>query len=292
MDLIRSHVMVCGGTGCTSSDSPAIIKEFEKLIESNGLADEVKVVRTGCFGLCAAGPVVIVYPEGAFYSRVKVSDVKTIVEEHLIKGRIVKDLLYHHDQLKKREQAAQSLNDVEFYKKQKRVALRNCGVIDPENIDEYIAFDGYKALEKVLTTMKPQDVIDVISKSVCAAAAVRVSPPVPNGSLQPLRFRIRNMFAATLTKAIRARLWIGPCWKAIRMWCWRQWPLPVMPSVRIRATSIAAQSIPLRLSVWKLPSSRPASTAFWARIFSAPALILILKCALAQARLSAARKPH
>jgi len=165
MDLIRSHVMVCGGTGCTSSDSPAIINEFEKLIEENGLAQEVKVVRTGCFGLCAAGPVVIVYPEGAFYSRVQVSDVKTIVEEHLVKGRIVKDLLYHHDEAKAGETGVQSLNEVQFYKKQKRVALRNCGVIDPENIDEYIAFDGYKALEKVLTSMTPQDVIDVISKS-------------------------------------------------------------------------------------------------------------------------------
>ena len=164
MDLIRSHVMVCGGTGCTSSNSAAIIAEFEKLIAEKGLDKEVKVVRTGCFGLCEAGPVVIVYPEGAFYSHVKVEDVTRIVDEHLIKGRIVKDLLYKNS-LEEDTNKIKSLDKVDFYKKQKRVALRNCGVIDPENIDEYIAFDGYKALGKVLTEMTPEEVIDVMLKS-------------------------------------------------------------------------------------------------------------------------------
>ena len=164
MDLIRSHVMVCGGTGCTSSNSGAIINEFEKLLAEKGLDKEVKVVRTGCFGLCEAGPVVIVYPEGAFYSHVKVEDVTRIVDEHLIKGRIVKDLLYKNS-LEEETNTIKSLDKVDFYKKQKRVALRNCGVIDPENIDEYIAFDGYKALGKVLTEMTPEEVIDVMLKS-------------------------------------------------------------------------------------------------------------------------------
>ena len=163
MDLIRSHVMVCGGTGCSSSNSGAIIAEFEKLIAERGLDKEVKVVRTGCFGLCEAGPVVIVYPEGAFYSHVKVENVERIVDEHLVKGRIVKELLYKNSV--EEDNKIKSLDKVDFYKKQKRVALRNCGVIDPENIDEYIAFDGYKALGKVLTEMTPEEVIDVMLKS-------------------------------------------------------------------------------------------------------------------------------
>ncbi|MGI6113083.1 MAG: NADH-quinone oxidoreductase subunit NuoF [Mahellales bacterium] len=163
MDFFRSHVLVCGGTGCHASGSDNLIKEFDKLIEEKKLQKEVKIVRTGCFGLCELGPVVIVYPEGAFYSRVKQEDVQEIVEEHLIKGRIVKRLLYHdsiaHDDTIK------SLSDVDFYKKQMRIALRNCGVIDPESIDEYIAFDGYKALAKVLTEMTREEVIDTIKKS-------------------------------------------------------------------------------------------------------------------------------
>ncbi len=162
MDLIRAHVMVCGGTGCTSSNSAGVIAEFERLLAEKGMDNEVKVVRTGCFGLCEAGPVVIIYPEGAFYSHVKVTDVPRIVEEHLIKGRIVKDLLYKEAI---EEEKIKSLDKVDFYKKQKRVALRNCGVIDPENIDEYIAFDGYRALGKCITEMTREEVIDVILKS-------------------------------------------------------------------------------------------------------------------------------
>ena len=164
MDLIRSHVMVCGGTGCTSSNSAAVIAEFEKLLAEKGLDKEVKVVRTGCFGLCEAGPVCIVYPEGAFYSHVQPENVATIIDEHLIKGRIVKDLLYK-GAVEKGQDTIKSLDKVDFYKKQKRVALRNCGVIDPENIEEYIAFDGYAALGKVLTEMSPDDVIQTILDS-------------------------------------------------------------------------------------------------------------------------------
>jgi len=164
MDLIRSHVMVCGGTGCTSSNSAAVIAEFEKQLAEKGIDKEVKVVRTGCFGLCEAGPVCIVYPEGSFYAHVKPADVERIVEEHLIKGRIVKDLLYKGS-MEEDEKTVKSLDKVDFYKKQKRVALRNCGVIDPENIDEYIAFDGYAALGKCLTEMSPDQVIDEILKS-------------------------------------------------------------------------------------------------------------------------------
>ena len=163
MELFRSHILICGGTGCTSSGSAQLLKRFEELLEQNGLTKEIKLVHTGCFGLCEAGPVVIVYPEGAFYSRVKVEDVDEIVSEHLIKGRIVQRLLYHGSVAE--DNTVKALDDVDFYRKQKRVALRNCGVIDPENIDEYIAFDGYKALQKVLTEMTPEEVIDTISKS-------------------------------------------------------------------------------------------------------------------------------
>ncbi|MDF2520931.1 MAG: NADH-quinone oxidoreductase subunit [Clostridia bacterium] len=162
MEMYRSHVMICRGTGCTSSNSEQIAKNFEDLIKKNGLENEVVIERTGCFGLCALGPVVIVYPEASFYSMVKPEDVEEIVNEHLIKGRIVKRLLYaetiEDDKIK-------SIDDVDFYKKQVRVALRNCGVINPENIDEYIAFDGYKALEKVLTGMMPAEVIDTVKRS-------------------------------------------------------------------------------------------------------------------------------
>ncbi|MBQ4452264.1 MAG: NADH-quinone oxidoreductase subunit NuoF [Clostridia bacterium] len=163
MELFRSTILVCGGTGCTSSGSMKLYARFEELLAANGLDKEVKLVRTGCFGLCAAGPVVIVYPEGAFYSHVKLEDVDEIVSEHLIKGRVVTRLLYRDA-----EEAAKDikpLDEINFYQKQKRVVLRNCGVIDPENIDEYIAFDGYKALAKVLTEMTPQQVQEEILAS-------------------------------------------------------------------------------------------------------------------------------
>ena len=162
MDFARAHVLVCGGTGCTSSGSAVIIDEFEKSLKENGLDKEVKVIKTGCFGLCALGPVVVVYPEGSFYSMVKPEDVEEIVTEHLLKGRIVKRLLYDETV---EDDTIKSLNEVDFYKKQLRIALRNCGVIDPENIEEYIATDGYKALGKVLTEMKPAEVIEVIKAS-------------------------------------------------------------------------------------------------------------------------------
>ncbi|WP_350464076.1 NADH-quinone oxidoreductase subunit NuoF [Caloranaerobacter azorensis] len=160
--MYRAHVLICGGTGCTSSSSDKIQNEFELKIKEKGLDKEVKVVRTGCFGLCEAGPIVIVYPEGAFYSHVKVEDVEEIVEEHLLKGRIVKRLLYK-DAVE--EDTIKSINEVGFYKKQKRIALRNCGVINPEDINEYIAFDGYMALGKVLTEMTPEEVIQVVKDS-------------------------------------------------------------------------------------------------------------------------------
>jgi len=162
MDYFRAHVLVCGGTGCTSSNSQKIREEFTAQLNKNKLDKEVKVVTTGCFGLCAEGPIVVVYPEGAMYTMVRVEDVKEIVEEHLVKGRIVKRLLAGN---KEAQDISKSLENIGFFKNQVRIALRNCGLINPENIDEYIAYDGYKALAKVLTEMKPEDVIAEIKKS-------------------------------------------------------------------------------------------------------------------------------
>ncbi len=164
--MIRSHVLVCGGTGCTSSGSNKIQEALISEIAAKGLDDEIKVVGTGCFGLCALGPIMIVYPEGTFYSCVTVDDVPEIVEEHFLKGRPVERLVYHETKASAEElHHATSLSETSFYKKQKRIALRNCGVINPENIDEYIAMDGYQALGKVLTEMTPDDVIQTILDS-------------------------------------------------------------------------------------------------------------------------------
>ena len=164
MDIYRAHVLVCGGTGCSSSGSATLIELFDQKIAEYGLSKEVKVIRTGCFGLCEAGPVVIIYPDGTFYSRVKPENVEEIVSEHLLKGRKVEHLVYT-DHATKEQNSEKALEDINFYKHQRRIALRNCGVIDPENIDEYLAMDGYRALEKALTTMTREQVIDEVLKS-------------------------------------------------------------------------------------------------------------------------------
>ena len=160
--MYRSHVLVCGGTGCTSSGSQRIRERLEKEIAANGLSEEVGVVKTGCFGLCALGPIMIVYPEGTFYSMVQEDDIPEIVSEHLLKGRVVTRLLY--DETTKTDKII-PLNETNFYKKQHRVALRNCGVINPENIEEYIGTGGYEALGIVLTEKTPEDVIQILLDS-------------------------------------------------------------------------------------------------------------------------------
>ena len=160
--MYRSHVLVCGGTGCTSSNSQKIIEAMESEIKAKGLDKEVQVIRTGCFGLCALGPIMIVYPEGCFYSEVKVEDVPEIVEEHLLKGRMVKRLLYSETVT---PTEIKGLHDTAFYRKQKRVALANCGVINPEDINEYIAYDGYQALAKCLTELTPEQVVQIVKDS-------------------------------------------------------------------------------------------------------------------------------
>ncbi len=159
-DTREKHILVCHGTGCTSSKSPKIIENFRKIIEEKNI-ENVRVIQTGCFGLCAKGPIVIIRPEDTFYANCKPEDCEEIVEKHIQKGEIVERLLCKDVD----NTVVQKLDELNFYKKQKRIALKNCGVIDPENIDEYIAFDGYKALEKVLFSMSPDDVIETISNS-------------------------------------------------------------------------------------------------------------------------------
>lgn len=160
--MFRSHVLVCGGTGCTSSGSVKIIEALQSEIDKNGLEKEVSVVQTGCHGLCALGPIMIVYPDACFYSMVKEEDIPEIVSEHLLKGRPVTRLLYTETVT---DNGIKSLNETDFYKKQHRIALRNCGVINPENIEEYIGNDGYSALGKVLTEYTPDDVIQTLLDS-------------------------------------------------------------------------------------------------------------------------------
>ena len=159
----RLHVLVCGGTGCTSSGSQKIREKLVEEIKKNGLEEEVAVIKTGCFGLCALGPIMIVYPEGAFYAMVKEEDIPEIVSEHLLKGNVVERLLY--DETVKGNNEILPLQETQFYKKQHRVALRNCGAINPENIEEYIGTRGYEALSTVLTTKKPEEVIQIILDS-------------------------------------------------------------------------------------------------------------------------------
>jgi NADP-reducing hydrogenase subunit HndC len=159
--MFRNHILVCGGTGCASGNSKKVHDEFEQRIKEAGLENEVKVITTGCFGLCACGPVVVIYPEGAFYQHIKPENVQEIVDEHIIKGRIVSKLLYKETS----DTQIKALNETAFYKNQKRVALRNCGYIDPENIDEYIANDGYQALIKCYNELTPQEVIDIVKAS-------------------------------------------------------------------------------------------------------------------------------
>ena len=159
-NAVEKHILVCRGTGCTSSKSPKIIENFRRIIEEKGIKN-VRVVQTGCFGLCAKGPIVIIRPEETFYAHVTPEDCEEIIQSHICEGKKVERLLCKDVN----GEIVKKLDDLNFYKKQKRIALKNCGVIDPEQIDEYIAFDGYKALEKVLTSMKPDEVIDVISKS-------------------------------------------------------------------------------------------------------------------------------
>ncbi|HOP80482.1 MAG TPA: NAD(P)H-dependent oxidoreductase subunit E, partial [Armatimonadota bacterium] len=160
--LYRSHVLVCAGAGCVSSGCHAVAEALTREIAKNKLENEIRVIQTGCVGSCDLGPVIVVAPEGTFYQKLKAEDAVRIVEEHLLKGRVVKDLVHKNGQ---GDGVGGTIEDIPFFKLQKKLVLRNCGVIDPSNIDEYIARDGYAALGKVLTEMTPAQVIEEIKKS-------------------------------------------------------------------------------------------------------------------------------
>ena len=275
--MYRSHVLVCGGTGCTSSGSEKIIDALKAELEKNDLTEEVAVVKTGCHGLCALGPIMIVYPEASFYSMVKVEDIPEIVSEHLLKGRVVSRLLYKEMVT---EEGLRSLSDTEFYKKQTRIALRNCGVINPENIEEYIGTHGYEALGKALTEMTPEQVIQTMVGFRPARPRRRGLPH--RSEVEALlrrnrdeRFRIVRR-AATPTRATRAHSWTVPFWRATPTWCWRPSAMRRLchrrlPGLRVHPTTeypIAVERSAEAPSP-RLMRVRPA----WVRIFSAPALI-------------------
>ena len=162
MPIYRSHILICGGTGCTSSGAGEVTEAFKKAITEKGLADEVLVVPTGCHGMCEMGPIVVVYPEGTFYCRVQKTDVAELVEEHIYKGRPVQRLMYSAGE---DVPVIPHYKEIPFYGKQHRIALKNCGYINPDNIDEYIVRGGYEALGKALLSMKPEQVIDEVKAS-------------------------------------------------------------------------------------------------------------------------------
>ena len=202
-DTREKHILVCRGTGCTSSKSPKIIENFRKILEEKNIKN-VRVIQTGCFGLCAKGPVVIIRPEETFYAHVKPEDCEEIIESHICNGKKVERLLCKDIDGK----AVEKLDELNFYKKQKRIALKNCGIIDPEQIDEYIAFDGYKALAQVLTKMSKEEVIDVVTKSGLRGRGGAGFLTGKNGALLHKQKMNKNMLYVMQMRGTLEHLWI------------------------------------------------------------------------------------
>ncbi len=172
MDIFRAHVLVCSGQNCLAPDSADILTVFKDQITAKGIDKEVKVLKTDCAGACEDGPVVVIYPEGVTYYRVSSSDVSEIINEHLINGRFVTRLMARRSEIE--AELPVSIEDTNFFRKQKRIALRNCGIIDPEKIEEYIAYDGYQALAKALRSMTPAEVLNEVKKIGRASCRERV----------------------------------------------------------------------------------------------------------------------
>ena len=261
------HVLVCGGTGCTSSKSPLIVEKFNELVKEKGIGDRIKIVRTGCFGLCENGPIVIVYPEGTYYNRVTVEDVEEIVNEDLLADRPV-ERLYHKPHAAN-ETVERTLPKINFYKKQKRIALRNCGVIDPEKIEEYIALDGYQALAKCLNEYTPDEVIDIMSKSGLRG---RGGAGFPTGLKWKFARNAQNEQKYVICNADEG----DPGAFMDRS------VLEGDPHSVIEAMAIACRS----------QSIRRVKMACWENIFLVPSSLSIWKFAKVRVLLSAARKRH
>lgn len=240
MQHIRAHVLVCGGTGCKANGSKEIQLTFARELQKFGLQDEVMVVETGCHGFCEHGPLVIVYPEGTFYCSVKPEDVKTIVEEHLYKGRIVQRLLYREPI---NQEQVPRYSEIGFYKKQHRLVLANCGAINPEAIEEYIAVGGYEALAKAVTQMTPQEVVDEVKKSGLRGRGGGGFPTGMKWQFAKNSESDKNMLSVMRMRAIRAHLWTAVFLRAIRTVYWKAWLSAVMLWVRMKAISMYAPNI-------------------------------------------------
>ena len=212
--IYRANVLVCGGTGCEASGSTNTYRALVAEVERRGLANEVEVIHTGCRGFCAMGPVMIIYPDGIFYCQVKEEDIPFLVEETLLKGRVVERLTYKEPS---GHQAVPLYGEIPFYSKQLRITLRNCGMIDPENIEEYIARDGYQALTKVLSSMTPQQVYEGSNAQSCAGAEVPALPPVSSGNSRRGPKATSSTSSVMPTKGTPARSWIAPSSKVIPM---------------------------------------------------------------------------
>ena len=217
----RSHVLVCAGTGCVSGDSFATAKALDTEIKKQGLGGEVQVIRTGCQGFCAQGPIVIVQPDGIFYCNVNQKSAAFLVQEHLLKGRPVKNLMYSPPAEKS---PIPALKDIPFFAKQKLVVLRNRGIIDPERIDDYIAVDGYSALVKAVTEMSPEQIIGEIKRSGLRGRGGGGFPAGIKWETCRHAAKAREVCqssSATPMRAIPAPLWTGASSRVIRTPCWR-----------------------------------------------------------------------
>ena len=219
MAQYNSYILVCGGTGCRASQSELILQNLKEAVERHKLQDIVQVIRTGCFGFCEKGPIVKMVPDNTFYVQVKPTDAEDIVREHLVKGRKVERLLYVNPETNEQVPDSKHIN---FYKKQLRIALRNCGFINPENIDEYIARDGYVALGRALTEMTPESVIKEIMDSGLRG---RGGGGFPTGLKWQItrKVKARNMSSVMRMKAIREHSWIVPSWKVTRIPSLKRW---------------------------------------------------------------------
>ena len=287
--MYRSQVLVCGGTGCTSSGSEKIFKALKEELEKNGLSEEVEVVKTGCHGLCALGPIMIVYPEACFYSMVKEEDIPEIVSEHLLKGRVVSRLVYKETVT---NEGLRSLNETDFYRKQTRIALRNCGVINPEDIDEYIGTRGYEALGKVLTEMTPDEVIQTILDSGLRG---RGGAGFPTG----LKWRFASGNRGNVQKYVCCNADEGDPGAFMDRSVLEGDPHVVLEAMAIAGYAIGASQgyiyvraeYPIAVERLKIAIAQARDYGLLGKIFLIRALILILICVLAPAPSCAARRP-